>query len=108
MDYNINKKTKKQKVKSKEGALRKNGHKMTCGCHICDNIRNKEKNGGYKDEIIKENENKNSNKKKNGHRINCDCIICQNMKNYKKSIYSKKVRKNKKGRKNKTINLRRK
>jgi hypothetical protein len=71
------------KTKSKHSALRKNGHKMDCSCHICDNIRNKEKSGGYRDEIIKENERKIGIKKKNGHRMNCKCIICENMKNKK-------------------------
>ena len=32
------------------GAKRKNGHKLDCTCHICENIRNKAKRGGYEKE----------------------------------------------------------
>ena len=30
-----------------EKAKRKNGHKLDCICHICENIKNKAKSGGY-------------------------------------------------------------
>ena len=33
------------------GAKRKNGHKATCGCHICENIMNKAKRGDYKPKV---------------------------------------------------------
>ena len=35
------------------GAKRKNGHKMNCDCHICDNIKNKAKRGGYREDAEK-------------------------------------------------------
>jgi hypothetical protein len=67
------------------GAKRKNGHKSDCTCHICENIKNKAKRGGYEEEAEKEAENQlGGSKKKNGHRKNCDCPICKNMKNSKK------------------------
>ena len=72
------------------GGKRKNGHKLDCDCHICENMENKAKRGGYKEEMEKEQENMiGGPKKKNGHRIACKCPICMNMKNSKK-IYSKK------------------
>lgn len=68
------------------GARRKNGHKLNCVCHICENMRAKAKRGGYT-----EDEEKNliksmgGSKKKNGHKPNCNCPICKNMrKKYKK------------------------
>ena len=30
------------------GAKRKNGHKSTCSCHICENMKNKARRGGYR------------------------------------------------------------
>jgi len=30
------------------GGKRKNGHKMDCCCHICENMTKKAKRGGYK------------------------------------------------------------
>lgn len=65
---------------------KKNGHKHDCGCHICENMKNKAKRGGYSEEIEKKREYINGEvNKKNGHRKNCKCPICKNMKNYKKS-----------------------
>jgi hypothetical protein len=67
------------------GAKRKNGHKSDCSCHICENMKNKAKRGGYEEEAEKEEENQlGGSKKKNGHRKNCDCPICKNMKKSKK------------------------
>ena len=64
------------------GARRKNGHKATCSCHICENMKNKAKRGGYEEDIEKENLKKmGGSKKKNGHKPNCACPICKNMKN---------------------------
>jgi len=68
-------------------AKKKNGHKPTCSCHICENIKNKAKRGGYEEEAEKEQLKKmGGSKKKNGHKPNCNCIICKNMKNSKKKI----------------------
>lgn len=70
------------------GAKRKNGHKLNCSCHICENIRNKAKRGGYEKEAELELEKINGgSKKKNGHTKNCNCPICINMKNSKKNKY---------------------
>lgn len=82
------------------GAKKKNGHKSNCGCHICENIKNKAERGGYEEEEQIEIEKMNGgSKKKNGHRINCKCPICINMKNASRTKYKKKNRmtKSKKG-----------
>lgn len=68
------------------GAKRKNGHKLDCICHICENIKNKAKRGGYEKEAEIEIEKREGGSiKKNGHRKICNCPICINMKNAKKS-----------------------
>ena len=80
------------------GGKRKNGHKSNCNCHICENMKNKAKRGGYKEEVEKEKEKMmGGTKKKNGHRKECTCPICKNMKNSKKRG-SSKSRKTKKKR----------
>ena len=88
------------------GAKRKNGHKLDCTCHICENIKNKAKRGGYEKEAEIEFEKMNGGlKKKNGHRKNCNCPICINMKNANKSRRNNDIKKIKKisgGTKNKT------
>jgi hypothetical protein len=67
------------------GAKRKNGHKSDCTCHICENMKNKAKRGGYEEEVkIEEEKMMGGSKKKNGHRKDCKCPICKNMKNAKK------------------------
>ena len=67
------------------GGKRKNGHKLNCSCHICENMKNKAKRGGYQEEEEKAKENMmGGSKKKNGHRKACKCPICKNMKNSKK------------------------
>lgn len=67
------------------GAKRKNGHKLDCTCHICENMKNKAKRGGYEEEVkIEEEKMMGGSKKKNGHRKDCKCPICKNMKNAKK------------------------
>jgi len=64
------------------GAKRKNGHKIDCSCHICENIKNKAKRGGYEEDIKKHRLKKlGGSKKKNGHKPECNCPICKNMKN---------------------------
>ena len=60
------------------GAKRKNGHTSNCSCHICENMHNKAKRGGY------EERKSNDPNKKNGHKMNCECPICKNMENAKK------------------------
>lgn len=67
------------------GGKRKNGHKLNCTCHICENMKNKASRGGYEEEVEKEQEKKmGGSKKKNGHRRDCTCPICKNMRNSKK------------------------
>ena len=76
---------------------RKNGHKLDCVCHICENMKNKAKRGGYEEEVEKEHEKKmGGSKKKNGHRKDCACPICKNMQNSKKKGGSKSIQKTKK------------
>jgi hypothetical protein len=67
------------------GARRKNGHKSNCTCHICENMKNKAKRGGYEEDVEKEKlKRMGGSKKKNGHKPDCGCPICKNMKNSKK------------------------
>ena len=74
-DYNPNSTTAKL-----GGAKRKNGHKSNCKCHICENMINKAKRGGYIEYAEKEQLKKmGGSKKKNGHKPNCGCPICKNM-----------------------------
>jgi hypothetical protein len=69
---------------------KKNGHKLECSCHICENMKNKARRGGYEEEVEKEQEKMmGGSKKKNGHRKDCVCPICKNMKNSKKNGGSK-------------------
>ena len=71
------------------GAKRKNGHKSNCKCHICENMKNKAKRGGYKEDAEKAALKKmGGSKKKNGHKPSCECPICKNMKNAKKGGYN--------------------
>jgi hypothetical protein len=68
------------------GAKRKNGHKSTCSCHICENMKNKARRGGYRADAQKAALKKSGgSRKKNGHSPTCGCPICKNMKNAKKS-----------------------
>ena len=68
------------------GAKRKNGHKSTCSCHICENMKNKARRGGYRADAQKAALKKSGgSKKKNGHSPTCGCPICKNMKNAKRS-----------------------
>jgi len=73
------------------GGKRKNGHKMECCCHICENMTKKAKRGGYKVDAEKRMLKKmGGSKKKNGHRMDCGCPICKNMKNMKNAKKGKK------------------
>ena len=70
---------------------RKNGHKMDCGCHICENMKAKAKRHGYKEDLQKEEEKRKGGPKKiNGHKVECDCQICNNMKHSKSKSKGKK------------------
>jgi hypothetical protein len=70
-------------------AKRKNGHKASCSCHICENMKNKAKRGGYEEDVEKEQlKLMGGSKKKNGHKPNCTCPICKNMKQSKKGGYT--------------------
>ena len=69
------------------GKRRRNGHKYSCKCPICINMKHA-KRGGDNDELDKELEEDKSNmgsqiagqkKKSNGHKKKCGCPICQNM-----------------------------
>lgn len=72
------------------GAKRKNGHKLSCTCHICENIKNKAKRGGYEEDAEKEKLRRmGGSKKKNGHKPNCNCPICKNMRNANKKSKKK-------------------
>jgi hypothetical protein len=82
------------------GAKRKNGHKMNCHCHICENMKNKAKRGGYQADLEKEQlQMMGGSKKKNGHKPNCSCPICKNMRNVKKSGKTMKAGKKSNGHK---------
>ena len=92
MDSNIN-------SSKLAGGKRKNGHKLDCSCHICENMTNKARRGGYKEELEKKREYlAGGSKKKNGHRKACICPICKNMKKSKKRVGSKSTRRTKKRR----------
>jgi hypothetical protein len=78
------------------GGKRKNGHKATCGCHICKNMEAKAARHGYEEDLEKEKERKMGYQKKNGHKSTCVCPICKNMNNKsvsKKNVSSKKGKK---------------
>ena len=78
------------------GGKRKNGHKMDCCCHICENMTKKAKRGGYKVDAQKRMLQKmGGSKKKNGHRMDCGCPICKNMRKSKKGGARKSARKSK-------------
>jgi len=56
-----------------------NGHKSNCTCHICENIKNKIRKGGYEKDALKEQMKRGGYHKPNGHTPHCKCIICKNM-----------------------------
>lgn len=85
-------------------AKRKNGHKMDCRCHICENIKKKHERGGYEEDRHKKMlKLKGVPTKQNGHKHDCSCLFCKNMKNKhtRKAIKTKNPKKNKKSRKTK-------
>ena len=67
-----------------------NGHKASCGCPICKNMRGSKRGGGVEEDT----EFKMGGKKKNGHKANCECPICVNMKHAKGT---KRNKRNKRG-----------
>lgn len=72
---------------------RKNGHKMDCTCHICENMKAKAERHGYEEDLEKEKERKmGGSHKKNGHKKDCTCPICNNMKNMSKGKGKGKLR----------------
>ena len=67
------------------GARKKNGHKLNCVCHICENMKKKAQRGGYEEEAKRKAERKRGGpQKKNGHKTDCNCPICKNMRNAKR------------------------
>lgn len=58
------------------GGKKKNGHKMSCGCPICVNMKHS-KHGGSSCAI--KTGGKKRKGKGNGHKPNCGCPICKNM-----------------------------
>ncbi len=58
------------------GGKKKNGHKMSCGCPICVNMKHS-KHGGSSCAI--KTGGKKRKGKGNGHKSNCGCPICKNM-----------------------------
>jgi hypothetical protein len=69
------------------GKRRKNGHKYSCKCPICINMKHA-KRGGDNDELAEDLEEQQPNmgsqvagrkKKGNGHKPTCGCPICKNM-----------------------------
>ena len=76
------------------GGKKKNGHKRNCSCHICENMANKARRGGYAEDLEKTQEG--GSKKKNGHRRLCKCPICKNMANAKSGGTRRRMMKNRK------------
>ena len=65
---------------------RKNGHKLECQCHICENMKAKASRHGYEEDLQKEQERKMGGpQKKNGHKKDCGCPICKNMNKTRKN-----------------------
>jgi hypothetical protein len=63
-------------TKVQEGR-KKNGHKATCACHICQNMKAKAARRGYTEELQRKNS---PSTQKNGHKTTCMCPICKNIK----------------------------
>lgn len=74
------------------GGKKKNGHKATCGCPICINMKHSKRGGNYDEEEEEKQETANETaneetssqsagrkKRGNGHKPNCGCPICKNM-----------------------------
>lgn len=70
-------------------ARKKNGHKHDCACHICDNMRNKAKRGGYSSDRREKIARRVGLAKPNGHRMSCSCLICRNMERKTHKVYRK-------------------
>jgi len=61
------------------GIRKKNGHKATCGCPICKNMKHARGGAGY-DVTTPLTQTAGRKKKSNGHKVDCGCPICMNMK----------------------------
>jgi hypothetical protein len=74
------------------GVRKKNGHKESCKCPICMNMKHDKKKGGYMDvdmeeeeeEIMTNTQSAGKKRKGNGHKKNCGCPICKNMRKHNK------------------------
>lgn len=72
------------------GGKKKNGHKMSCGCPICINMKHAKHGGSScsthsghgvsQKDCSSKTGGKKSKKKGNGHKPSCGCPICKNMK----------------------------
>ena len=74
-------------VKQHGSKKRSNGHKLDCGCPICNNMRHAKKGGSLTPATI-------GGKKANGHKANCKCPICINMKHMTSSKKNRRVKRN--------------
>ena len=87
--FDINSNTLKSIPSAQLGGKKKsNGHKLTCGCPICKNMKKGASNSNHSHDDSssdEENEKKTSisKKKSNGHKLSCGCPICKNMKHSK-------------------------
>jgi hypothetical protein len=73
---------------------KKNGHKMDCQCHICENMKAKANRNGYEEDLNRERERKMGKRKQNGHKMECKCIICKNINNKSMKNKNKTLKKN--------------
>ena len=73
------------------GKKKKNGHKPSCACPICKNMKKSKQGGQDNNDKVETEQNifsimqntGGSKKKKNGHKPSCACPICTNMKHSK-------------------------
>ena len=65
------------------GIKKSNGHKDSCECPICVNIKHAKGGAGYdiEDEAKPVSQSSGA-KKSNGHKAKCGCPICKNMKKH--------------------------
>ena len=80
------------------GIKKKNGHKETCLCPICKNIKHAKGGAGYEVKSVTKTL-KGGKRKSNGHKANCGCPICKNMKKSSKSVTLKGGKKKSNGHK---------
>ena len=77
------------------GKKKSNGHKATCKCPICKNMKHSKKGGSMS---TLRPANFLGGKKANGHKANCKCPICVNMKHQKASKKNRRVKRSKRTR----------